>query len=200
VKARTHPAMGNHEYADGKPLADYFRYFGERAGPPGVGYYSYELGAWHVIVLDTNPDVSAGTDQERWLRADLAAHPGMCTVTYFHHPLFSSSGSATPRVRALYDDLYAAHADLVVTGHHHAYERFARQRPDGTRDDAHGLRQIVAGTGGAGLDKFGRTAPNSEVRMRRYGVLKLELYPGWYRWRFVSVDGRVRDQGDERCR
>jgi hypothetical protein len=199
-KARTHPAMGNHEYEHGEAEPDYFTYFGDRAGPPGRGYYSYELGAWHVVVMNSNIDASVGSPQERWLRDDLATHRTGCTIAYWHHPLFSSSSGATPTMRPLWDALYESGAELVVNGHHHAYERFAPQRPDGTLDTRRGIREIVAGTGGAGLDKFGRTRPHSEKRWRKdYGVLKLELYPGRYRWQFVSVDGRVRDRGEGRC-
>jgi hypothetical protein len=142
--AIVHPVPGNHEYglagADGvcaPSMAEgYFGYFGASAGTPGAGYYSYDLGGWHLIALNSNCTVvscAAGSAQEMWLAADLAAHPAVCTLAYFHHPLFSSAGGATPAVKPLWNDLYAAGADLVLNGHAHVYERFAAQTPSGAR-------------------------------------------------------------------
>jgi hypothetical protein len=197
---RTRPTPGNHEYETDPAATDYFRFFGGSAGEPGKGYYSYELGAWHVIVINSNIDVAAGSPQEQWLRTDLAAHPTRCVVAYWHHALFSSSPDATPFMRPIWQALYEAGADVIVEGHHHAYERFAPLTAEGAPDPERGLRSFVVGTGGAGLDVFGRTAPHSEKRYNKnYGVLKLELYPDHYRWEFISSNGHQRDWGDGRC-
>lgn len=197
---RTRPSPGNHEFVHGRP-ADYFTYFGARAGDPDKGYYSYDLGAyWHVVVLNTNIEMDPGSPQERWLREDLAAHPRPCTLAYGHHPLFTSSRDSEPGTRPLWIDLYAAGAELVLAGHHHSYERFAPQTPTGNVDRTHGVRELVVGTGGAGLEDFGRTAPHSERRYaKNYGVLRLQLEPDEYRWVFIAANGRVRDSGHGRC-
>jgi hypothetical protein len=200
-KARTRPAIGNHEYAEGD-AAPYFQYWGAQAGPAGKGYYSYDLGAWHVVVLNTNcqaPGVggcAADSPQELWLRQDLQEHRGSCIVAYGHHPLFSSgifrSHAVHPELKRLWEDLYAAHADLVLAGHEHSYERFAPQDPDGRADPHHGIREIVAGTGGRSHGPLGLMLPNSEVRnFDTYGVLKLTLSPQGYTWEFIPEEGRT---------
>jgi hypothetical protein len=202
---RTRPAVGNHEYGvDG--AAGYFRYFGRAAAPPR-GYYSYELGSWHVVVLNSNcrpaGGCEAGSPQQRWLRADLAAHPGRCTLAYAHHPRFSSGlhGSDETLVD-LWRALYAARADVVLGGHDHHYERFRPLDPDGRADPRRGLRQFVVGTGGRSLRPVLWATSGSEVRdTETFGVLVLSLAPGRYSWRFVPVaGGRFRDAGSARCR
>ncbi len=164
-KARTRPVPGNHEY-NTSGAAGYFNYFGAAAGDPTKGYYSYDLGSWHIIALNSNIAHSAGSPQEQWLRADLAAHPARCTLAYWHHPLFSSSTVAPDAAAgALWQALYEAGAELVLNGHHHDYERFAPQTPAGALDPTFGVREFVVGTGGGeGLFPFGMSAPNSEVR------------------------------------
>lgn len=202
-RARTRPAPGNHDYRtnDGAP---YFAYFGPAAGPTGVGYYSFTLGAWHVISLNSNIGMKPGSPQERWLRADLAANRTRCVLAYWHHPRFSSGtehGSdrdAQPLWQALYD--YGA--DVVLAGHEHNYERFAPQTPAGEADSARGLREFVVGTGGnADHYAFGPPIANSEVRNGdTWGVLKLTLEPESYHWRFIPVSGRsFTDSGSARC-
>ena len=131
-KARTSPSPGNHDYHTAD-AAGYFDYFGSRAGEFGKGYYSYDLGAWHIIVLNSNISVEAGSPQEQWLRTDLAAHPVVCTLAYWHHPRFSSGvvhGSNTS-MHPLWQALYDYGADVVLAGHEHNYERFAPQDPQG---------------------------------------------------------------------
>jgi len=209
-KERTKPALGNHEYVD--PAASgYFQYWGAQAGPVGKGYYSYDLGAWHIVVLNTNCSAkdlggcAAGSPQETWLRADLAEHPEACILAYGHHALFSSGvfkkHAVHPELKELWEDLYAAHADLVLAGHEHSYERFAPQDPEGNADPAHGIREIVAGTGGRSHDLLGFATPNSEVRdWETFGVLKLTLSPEKYSWQFVPEEGKTfRDSGSGRC-
>ena len=206
AKSRTRPAPGNHEFhATG--AAPYFNYFGAVAGDPKTGYYSYELGTWHIIVLNSEcRDVGgceAGSPQERWLRADLAAHPVACTLSYWHRPLFSS-GSAHGNdltVKPLFQALYEANADVVVGGHDHDYERFAPQTPTGVADPEHGIREFVVGTGGKNHRPFGAPKPNSELRdATAFGVLKLTLRPGAYDWQFIPETGKsFTDSGSGKC-
>jgi RTX calcium-binding nonapeptide repeat (4 copies)/Calcineurin-like phosphoesterase len=205
-KARTRPAVGNHEY--GTPGASgYFGYFGAAAGEPGKGWYSYELGAWHVIVLNSNCSevggCGPGSEQERWLRADLTAHPTRCTLAYWHHTRFSSGNAhgGSPIVAPFWRALRGHGAELVLSGHEHDYERFAPQDADGAADPG-GIRQFVVGTGGADLREFAnQPAPNSEVRLAgSFGVLSLRLENGAYEWRFVAQPGSpARDTGRQAC-
>lgn len=206
-KDRTRPAVGNHEYAT--PGAEaHFDYFGDAAGNPERGYYSYDLGAWHIVVLNSNCSeveggCTPGSPQERWLRADLKASESECTLAYFHHPRFSSGEeygdhlSVRPFWRALYDH----GADVVLSAHEHSYERFAPQTPDGEPDSSRGIRQFVVGTGGGQLYGFDEARPNSQARNSdTLGVLKLTLRPGRYEWEFVPVEGgSFRDSGTGRC-
>jgi hypothetical protein len=207
-KGRTRPAPGNHEHLT-PGASGYFWYFGEAAGPAGRGYYSYERGGWHVVSLDSNLCKEAGgcgptSPMLTWLRRDLAANPARCTLAYFHHPLFSSGAEHgnQPQVRPIWDALHAAGADVVVGAHDHDYERFAPQRPDGTRDEERGIRQFVVGTGGPTVHGFGEVQPNSQAREAGTpGVLKLTLGPGSYGWEFAPVAGKTfTDSGRGRCR
>jgi hypothetical protein len=197
-KAKTSPAPGNHEYNTPNGQG-YFDYFGAQVPGP---YYSYDLGSWHLISLNGEIGVSAGSAQEQWLKADLAAHPNQCTLAYWHEPRFSSGsehGSDTS-VDAFWRDLYAAGADVVLNGHDHDYERFAPQNPSGVADPA-GIREFVVGTGGYNLRSFAGIAANSAVRnATTFGVLKLTLRPGSYDWQFVPVAGSTfTDSGSGTC-
>jgi hypothetical protein len=204
-KARTRPAPGNHDYHTAGATG-YYSYFGAAAGDPKKGYYSYDLGAWHVVVVNSNCSevggCQAGSAQEQWLRADLAAHPATCTLAYWHHPLFSSGqhGNDT-EMRPIWQALYDARADVVVNGHDHDYERFAPQNPSGQADASRGIREFVVGTGGAGLRAVGSGIANSEVRNGvTNGVLKLTLHAGSYDWQFVPVAGQTfTDSGTAAC-
>ena len=209
-KDRTKPALGNHEYGT-RDATGYFEYWGTQAGPAGKGYYSYDLGDWHIVVLNTNCNAKKmggchkGSPQETWLREDLAKHPHACILAYGHHPLFSSgvfkSHALHPALRPLWEDLYAAHADLVLAGHEHSYERFAPQDPNGRPNPANGIREIVVGTGGRSHVPLGVPTPNSEVReWKTYGVLKLTLARAKYHWEFIPVEGQTfHDSGDGVC-
>ncbi|GAC1318314.1 MAG: hypothetical protein NVSMB25_07600 [Thermoleophilaceae bacterium] len=205
LTAPIHPAPGNHEYQTaGAP--DYFTYFGARAGDPKTGYYSYDLPGWHIISLNSNcTDSGCGSmlagavpaTEVAWLRTDLAAHPGVCTLAYWHHPLFTgSSGSRSPGVRPLWEALYAARADVVLDGHAHSYERFAQQDPSGVAT-SDGVREFVVGTGGEDLRAFDSSPPNREAAdSGHFGVLFLTLSPGSYEWRFRGAPGgALIDQG-----
>lgn len=191
---RTFPAPGNREYATarGKP---YFDYFGQRAGR---GYYSFDLGVWHLVSLDSDLSGAAMAAQLAWLRADLAAHPARCTLAYWHHPLYSSGGHGNVAImHDAWNLLYQAGAELVLSGHDHDYERFAPQNGDGRLDQARGIRQFVVGTGGAFATPFLWPVANSEFRENnRYGVLRLRLLDGGYEWRFMPVAG-TQEQGPE---
>jgi hypothetical protein len=197
---RTRPSPGNHEW-DVEGGAPYFAYFGENAGPPGRGYYSYELGAWHVVVLNSNIDLSAGSTQLEWLRNDLAATSARCVLAYWHHPRFTSSRSTpNPAIEAAWQALYESGAEVVLGGHEHNYERFAPQTPAGTADSARGIRQFVVGTGGARMHTFGAAGSLSEKRGITFGVLVFKLHPDRYEWRFVpALGGRFEDSGSAPC-
>jgi hypothetical protein len=204
-KARTKPSAGNHEYYTAG-ASGYFEYFGTAAGDPEEGYYSYDLGSWHVVVLNSNcADVGgcgAGSTQERWLRADLANNSSACTAAYFHHPRFSSSRIGNnSAMMPFWEALYDAGAEVVLVGHAHHYERFAPQTPGGQADPAEGIRQFVVGTGGKSLNSFGTVKANSQVRLSNAnGVIKLTLHPASYDWQFVTAPGgTVADSGSTNC-
>jgi hypothetical protein len=206
----SHPVPGNHEYiisAESVDAAGYLAYFRTRAGDVHQGWYSFDLGRWHLIALNGQcPPAGScgpGSPQERWLRADLATHArDRCVLAYWHEPRFSSGrhGNDT-RFATFWDDLYRAGAELVLNGHDHDYERFAPQAPDGRADPARGIREFVVGTGGANLRQFRAVEPNSEVRGNSsLGVLLLELQPGGYRWRFAATSGAsFSDSGSGTC-
>jgi hypothetical protein len=204
-KDRTRPAPGNHEY--GTPgAAGYFGYFGAAAGTAGQGWYSYDLGTWHVVVLNSNCSsiggCGAGSPQNNWLRADLAASSAVCTVAMWHHPRFNSGSSHgnNSDVIPLWDALYQGGAELILNGHEHIYERFAPQRSNGTRDDAFGLREFVVGTGGANPVGWNPTVANSERRGTPNGVMKLTLRADGYDWNFLPVAGQTfSDTGSGTC-
>ncbi len=197
-KGRTRPVAGNHEY-DTASGAAYYDYFGPNAGPPGAGYYSFELGNWHVIALNSNIAVGRASAQAAWLRADLAGSSAKCTIAYWHFPLFSSSKHGNQaQMREFWRILYDAGADLALGAHDHVYERFGPQDPDGSPDQERGIREFIAGTGGAPPYPFVDVKPNSEVRMSANGVLKLALKSGGYDWDFVPVSGPG-DSGSGTC-
>lgn len=205
-KDRTRPAPGNHDYIF-PGAAGYFGYFGAAAGLRGKGYYSYDLGAWHVVVINSNCNAiggcETGSPQQRWLTADLAAHPAACTLAYWHHPRFSSGAEHgdDPAMTDIWQTLRDAGAEIVLSGHDHDYERFAPQDASGARDPAHGIREFVVGTGGDSHYPFGPPEANTEVRNNTtFGVLVLTLRSGGYDWRFVPVaGGTFTDAGSGVC-
>ena len=206
VKSRTRPSVGNHEFHS-QGATYYFEYFGAAAGDPKTGYYSYDLGAWHIVVLNSEckevGGCQAGSPEEKWLRADLAAHPTACSLAYFHKPRFSSglNHGDDPEITAFWQALYDNNVELVLNGHDHDYERFAPQDPNGKADPKRGIREFVVGTGGKSHREFGFTRPNSEVRNNdAYGVLKLTLKPGGYAWQFLPEAGKTfTDSGSGTC-
>ncbi len=204
-KARTYPAPGNHDYHT-PDASGYFGYFGAAAGDPDKGYYSYDVGDWHIVALNSMCEEVGGCGDTSpmltWLNEDLEANPGGCTLAYFHHPLFSSGPHGNQaKMRPAWEALYAAGADVVVTGHDHLYERFAPQDSKGARDMTNGIRQFVVGTGGDERYPVENVKPNSEARIAEsYGVLKLVLHSDSYDWQFVSAAGRAfTDSGTDEC-
>jgi hypothetical protein len=204
-KAITHPAPGNHEWHTPK-AAGYFAYFGLNAGDAGKSYYSFDLGGWHLISLDADCKSigGCGTDsaEAQWLIKDLAAHHAACTLAYWHQPRFSSGlHHSDPTYDAFWRALYVAHADLVLNGHDHDYERFAPQTPDAKADPASGITEIVAGTGGRSHYKIGAIEPNSQVSNgTTYGVLFVTLHPHSFDWKFAPEPGSTfTDSGNQRC-
>ncbi len=203
-KARTKPATGNHEY-NTSGAAPYYAYFGAAAGTAGQGYYSYNLGAWHIIVLNSSISMGSGSAQDTWLQNDLAANPNLCTLAYMHHPLWSSGGSSGGQyysgVRRPWDVMYPAGVDLILDGHRHFYERQAPMKPDGTADPATGMRHIIVGTGGIGGGSVSNPHPRTEIANgSTFGVLKLYLYDDSYAWRFIPRTGQTfTDSGSTAC-
>ena len=207
----TRPAVGNHEYLT-RGAAGHFDYFngvGRHSGPAGdrdKGYYSFDVGAWHVIALNSVCDqvggCHAGSPQERWLRADLARHPVSCTLAYWHHPRFSSGQqSSSTRFMPFWTALYEAGADVVLAGHAHDYERFAPLTPEGVLDPARGIREFVVGTGGKNHYGFKTPQPHSEAADAiTAGVLLLTLRADGYEWRFTpEAGGKFSDAGSAAC-
>jgi hypothetical protein len=154
------------------------------------------LGEWHIIALNSQLDMGAGSEQEQWLRADLAAHPSLCTLAYWHSPRFSSGGHGNDeRSSDVWVVLYEAGVDVVLNGHDHNYERFAPQNPAGDLDVERGIREFVVGTGGAVLRDFDRIKANSEARNHQvWGVLQLSLYSDRYEWKFMPIAGQTYEE------
>jgi len=200
----THPVVGNHEYLT-PGATGYFRYFGTLAGDPTQGYYSYELGSWHVVVLNSQCEFvggcGAGSAQEKWLRSDLASHKSQCTLAAWHEPRWSSGEHhSNPALDAFWRDLHFAGAEVVLSGHDHDYERFQALDADGRADAAQGMRQFVVGTGGVGLRPFDVIAAGSEIRRNgAFGVLSLTLRTNSYSWRFDSLNSSLSDSGSGAC-
>lgn len=213
----TKSTIGNHEGGEGGSTAGYFSYFGPAAGDPNTGYYSWDLGSWHLIALNSNCGTYVfngskngcenGSPQEIWLKNDLASHHNVCTLAYWHVPRFSSGSShhndaSTDTVyTAFWNDLYNGGAELVLNGHDHDYERFGPLRPDGTVDTARGIREFIVGTGGKNHYSFTSVVQGSEVRdIGTYGVLKLTLHATSYDWEFVPEAGKsFIDKGSGNC-
>jgi acid phosphatase type 7 len=192
-RRRWRPAAGNHEY--GTPgAAGYFQYFGESRS-----YYAFRTGDWHVLMLNSNEPTSIGSPQFEFVRNELVTTRALCTMAVWHHPLFTS-GPNGPNVfmRDMWGLLYQHNADVVVAGHDHLYERFGKQDVDG-RSDARGLRQFIAGTGGARLYDFMRVSANSQARVKAHGVLRLTLNPSSYEWAFLDAAGGTGDSGSDSC-
>ena len=195
---------GNHDWQT-KNLAGYLGYFGTAAAPEGTSWYSYDLGTWHLVVLDSDcgsvGGCGAGSAQGRWLSADLAGANARCTLAIWHHPRFSSGFHGNDaEVGPLWTALYDAGADVVINGHDHDYERFAPQDPGGHEDRARGIREFVVGTGGAALRPFVITRANSELRVSMtHGVIELALHEASYQWTFLPTTGDVTDSGTAPC-
>ncbi len=198
MRQKWRPSPGNHEY-ETPGAAGYFQYFGEAASHGGNGFYSFRAGDWLVLMLDSNVATRLGSPQFEFVRSQLVSHRNLCTVAVWHHPLFTS-GPNGPNLfmRDLWSLLYEHNADVVVAGHDHLYERFGKQDVDG-RSDARGLRQFIAGTGGARLYDFMRIAPNSQARVKAHGVLRLTLNPASYEWAFIDTTGAIGDSGTDSC-
>jgi hypothetical protein len=198
TRDRWHPVPGNHEYesADAVP---YFQFFGDVAGPPGLGYYRFLAGEWLILMLNSNIDVGRNSPQYRYVRESLQAGTFRCQMAMWHHPLFSSGPNGnTVKMRDIFQLLYENGVDVVVNSHDHVYERFSRQDADG-RLDERGIRQFIVGTGGADLSPFVRTSPNSGQRISAFGVMRFTLRPDSYDWEFLETTGSLGDNGTTAC-
>ncbi len=196
----TRPVPGNHEYNRGG-APGYFAYFGAAAGPPGLGYYSYDIGAWHIIALNNYEPHSPGSPQLLWLEADLAQNPRLCQLAYWHSPRFSSGDEGNDAsVAPFWHGLYRAGVDVILNGHDHNYERFDLQNPEANAD-SRGIRQFVVGTGGRSLVPMDQRERNSQVfSSDAFGVLRLTLGDASYDWQFVPVSGKAfTDSGSTAC-
>lgn len=204
-KSISKPVVGNHEYGT-SGASGYFNYFGSAAGSQGAGYYSYDVGAWHVVAINTEctridgaVGCAAGSPQEQWLRQDLAAHPNTCTLAYGHRPRWSSNSFASADIAPLISAMVDAKVDLYISGHSHSYERFAPQDASGTAS-ATGLTEIVVGTGGSFYTGMGTVVPNSVVRKTQlFGVEKLTLHPGSWDYSFEAENSNFMDNGTGTC-
>jgi hypothetical protein len=197
-RGRWHAVPGNHEY-ESAHAAPYFEYFGDAAGTDGTGYYSFRVGNWHVLMLNSNVPAGRGSPQWDFVRRELEIERRACTLAVWHHPLFTSGPNGpSPFMRDMFALLEAAGADVVANAHDHIYERFARQTADG-RPSERGIRQFTVGTGGARLYHLAGLAPNSEARLLQFGVLRLSLEPASYRWEFIAAPGEITDAGGELC-
>jgi hypothetical protein len=214
LKSITYPAPGNHEYqTSGGTNCDaagngsgYYTYFGAAAGDPSKGYYSFDLGTWHLIALNAScakvGGCAAGSPEEVWLKNDLATHTNRCTLAYWHNPRYSSGGVGNDSTFSpFWQDLYNANAELVLVGHDHEYERFAPQNASSGLDTTRGIREFVVGTGGKTHTNFATIRANSEVRNNdTFGFLKLTLHPSSYDWQFVPEPGKTfTDSGSTAC-
>jgi 3',5'-cyclic AMP phosphodiesterase CpdA len=197
-RRRWRPAPGNHEY-ETPGAAGYFQYFGAIAGNGGRSFYAFRAGDWQVLMLDSNVPTGVGSAQYEFVRSELSGSNSPCTMAVWHHPLFSS-GPNGPNgyLRDLWTLLDERGADVIVNGHDHLYERFGKQDVDG-RSDVNGIREFIAGTGGAQLYDFMRITPNSQVRIKSHGILRLTLSPSGYEWAFVDVAGGITDSGGDSC-
>jgi hypothetical protein len=207
-KDRIRPTPGNHEFVD-RSGEGYYGYFGEAAGEPGKGYYSYQYGSWHIIALNSNcsrggdeAGCDPGDPQVEWLIQDLAENPNSCTLAYWHHPRWSSGEYGDDEnMQTFWDVLYDAGVDVVVNGHEHFYERYAPLDTDGDPDDERGIRQFIVGTGGGELGFSANPHEHSEViALETFGLLKLTLSAGSYEWEFVPAESSTfTDAGSGTC-
>jgi hypothetical protein len=217
--SKAEPVLGNHEVTTVTPNGDsgcstqatgYFTYFAnhgvtDAAGVNGKGYYSYDLGTWHVLAINSNctfvGGCGAGSPEETWIRNDLATHPAACTLAYWHHAPWSTSGGGVAKLRTFWADMVNAGVDLVLVGHFHHYERFADLNATGQPVTTGArTREIIAGTGGKNQGSFGTPIAGSEVRIRAFGILALTMDPGSYSWQFKPADpSGPTDSGTEAC-
>jgi hypothetical protein len=194
---------GNHDYYS-NPIENYWIYFEGMAGEPGKGWYSFEHGDWHIVMLNSNCGyVGCGPSSEQiaWLKNDLAGVDAVCSLAIWHHPRFNSgiAGNAD-WLYSFWDVLYEHKVDIVINGHDHHYERMAKINPNGEIDRLFGIRSFIVGTGGASFYGIDQIQPFSEVRITdHFGVIQFALEPESYAWQFINVDGEVMDQGSDTC-
>ncbi|MEO8672900.1 MAG: PKD domain-containing protein [Tahibacter sp.] len=204
-KTLTNPTPGNHDYntSNASGYFDYFNGTGAQTGPAGdrsKGYYSWNVGDWHFIALNTMSGGTLATAQLTWLQADLDANTKPCTAAYWHHPLVSRGNyTGYTQVKPFWDKLYAAHADLVLVGHDHNYQRYGLMNPSQVAD-ANGIRQVLVGTGGRAF--YGLSGSHALLQASNdnsHGVLKLTLTATGYTGEFVHSTGSFTDTFSGSC-
>jgi acid phosphatase type 7 len=200
-KDRIYPVPGNHDVYHGT-LDGYYTYFGDHAGPAGLGYYSFNYGSWHIVGLNSMISLQPTTPQYEWLHADLAANPVLCTLVFVHNPAFhSGAGGRSQRLKYAFPLMYEMGVDVIVSGDAHHYERFSPMNPEGKLDAERGVRQFVVGTGGASHTALAGRWRTTEVRENTtFGITRFFLRDGGYSWRFVPIaGGTFTDTGDWTC-
>jgi hypothetical protein len=199
-RLRTRPSPGNHEY-EVPGASAYYSYFGSNAGAPGLGYYSYRLGAWRIYSLNSNVPTDENSAQYQWLSAELATRPSACALAYWHHPVLSEGPNGDSRhMRDLWRLLYERGVDVVLAGHDHGYQRYTPLDGELRRNLQTGIRQFIVGTGGAPLYGFPTATPFTEARGGAWGLLRLSLSPNRYEWEFIPVPGEsFKDAGQGVC-
>jgi 3',5'-cyclic AMP phosphodiesterase CpdA len=199
-RSRWRAVPGNHEY-ETPTAADYYNYFGEASGGDNSGFYSFMAGDWLILMLNSNIPSGRNSAQWEFVRRQLEQQRTPCTMAVWHHPLFSSGPNGnTASMKDLWALLEAAPIEVILNGHDHLYERFARQMSDGTPEPAKGVREFIVGTGGADLYGVARATANSETRLVEHGAMQFTLEPAQYRWEYRNVNGVVRDFGLDTCR
>ncbi len=194
---------GNHDYYS-DPLENYWIYFDGVAGEPGKGWYSFDYGGWHIVMLNSNCGyVGCGPSSEQiaWLKSDLEENNTQCAMAIWHHPRYNSgiSGNAD-WLYTFWDALYEHGVDVIINGHDHHYERMAKINPAGELDPDFGIRSFIVGTGGASYYALDQIQPFSEVRITdTFGIIQFELLPDSYSWQFINVEGQIMDEGSDTC-
>jgi acid phosphatase type 7 len=204
LRHRTLPAPGNHEYITPGAFA-YYDFWGQQAGPDRRGYYAVTWRNWLILSLNSEIDAQPGSDQALWIDAQLQKHPDACVLSFFHRPAHALSHRRFGEdAMALFQQVHAAGASMVLNGHNHIYERSKPITADGKVDEIGGMTRFTVGPGGALLPHH---TPESlpdhidNVLIGKPGLLRLELDDSSIAWTFhLAPDGTAWDEGKVACR